>query len=269
MLIHNVPHKLAPYLYWLVNCPPEVRSITVSMSDGEYPTGAMFSPSSADPTQHLLPDPFFFAFRGFEEYRNRSERHDVPWSKRSTVIRWRGMSFGQGRIDFSDSSAFDPGVLQRMRFLMLARKIDGFDAGFVAAHEPWMEGLFDLHGFKSSRIPETDWINDRFAIDIDGYTNTWSNMIARMHFGCCILKIGSQFGFRQWYYDDLTPWEHYVPVRSDMSDLAEKVAWVRGNPRGSEEIARNGQAFVRTMTFASETRRAAEIITRALRSADC
>ncbi|WP_421849272.1 glycosyl transferase family 90 [Oricola sp.] len=265
LLVNHVMGKIAPYLYWLVHCPREIERITVNMSDGEFPSAAMFAPSSADPAQILLPDPYFFSFRGFEAYRALSESEARPWSERSPVIRWRGNYYSQGRISFSNEAMYDPTVLQRLRFLMIARQIANVDVGFVDSGTVWLNRVFEQHGYKAARIPETDWINDKFAIDIDGWTNTWSNMLARMHFGCCVLKVGTQFGFRQWYYDSLKPWEHYVPVRSDMSDLARQVDWVRSNPGPAEEIARNGQVFARSMTFASETLRAAEIITGALR----
>jgi Glycosyl transferase family 90 len=102
-------------------------------------------------------------------------------------------------------------------------------------------------------ISETSWLADKYAIDIDGWTNTWSNFLIRLHFGCCVLKIESPTAHRQWYYDRIRPWEHFVPVKADMSDLAEKIDWVRSNDREAEEVAQRGQAFAPSMTFESET----------------
>ncbi len=101
---------------------------------------------------------------------------------------------------------------------------------------------------------------DKFAIDIDGWTNAWSNLLIRMHFGCCVLKVASADGYRQWWYDRLRPWEHFVPVRADMADLAEKVDWVRSNDVEAKAIASRGQQLARSMTLASETAIAAQII---------
>lgn len=62
----------------------------------------------------------------------------------------------------------------------------------------------------------------RFALDVDGNTNAWANLFQRLLLGCCVIKVASPFGYRQWYYDDLVPWVHYVPVRADMADLVDR-----------------------------------------------
>ena len=74
----------------------------------------------------------------------------------------------------------------------------------------------------------------------------------RLLLGCCVLKIQSEHGFRQWYYERLTPWQHYVPVRADMSDLIEKIGWCRSHDGECAEIAGAGQAFAHAMTVEGE-----------------
>ena len=131
--------------------------------------------------------------------------------------------------------------------------VDRADVAFAKAHGSRLRAGLTRDGLMGERIPETDWINDKLALDIDGTTNTWTNLLARMHLGCCVIKVDSQHGFRQWYYDRIRPWEHFVPVRSDMSDLIEKIEWARSHDSEARQIAENGQAFARTMTLESET----------------
>src|SRR5690606_40217674 len=107
---------------------------------------------------------------------------------------------------------------------------------------------------------EAKWLGDKYAIDIDGWTNAWSNLLIRMHFGCCVLKVASADGYRQWWYDRLIPWEHFVPVRADMSDLLEKIDWVRTNDSEAAAIASHGQPIDRCMALESETAHAARAV---------
>jgi len=58
--------------------------------------------------------------------------------------------------------------------------------------------------------------------------------------------------FRQWYYDRLMPWRHFVPVRADMSDLVEKIAWCRGHDGECAAIAAAGRAFAHAVTVEAE-----------------
>ena len=37
--------------------------------------------------------------------------------------------------------------------------------------------------------------------------------------------------------------KHYVGVKEDLSDLKNKVDWLRSNPQEAERIANNGRAF--------------------------
>jgi len=56
-------------------------------------------------------------------------------------------------------------------------------------------------------------------------------------------QVESPRGFRQWYYDDLEPWVHYVPVKGDLSDLRDKIGWSAANGDECEKIAARGRAF--------------------------
>lgn len=45
------------------------------------------------------------------------------------------------------------------------------------------------------------------------------------------------------FYNQLIPNVHYVPVKTDLSDLVEKIQWAKDNDEKSEEIAKNGRIF--------------------------
>ncbi len=88
--------------------------------------------------------------------------------------------------------------------------------------------------------------------DIDGFTNAWSNFMQRLKLGCCVLKVDSQFGFRQWYYDQIQPWVHYVPIKADMSDLQQQIDWVRSNDAQAADIAANRPTLAAGLTMETE-----------------
>lgn len=50
---------------------------------------------------------------------------------------------------------------------------------------------------------------------------------------------------RDWIHDHLVPWEHYVPVRMDLSDLRKKFEWAESHPKEARRIAEAGTAFAR------------------------
>ena len=61
--------------------------------------------------------------------------------------------------------------------------------------------------------------------------------------GSCILKVDSKYKFYQWFYQFMKPWEHFVPINADLSDLNEKLIYLRHNQEIGEKIAKNSTEF--------------------------
>ena len=95
----------------------------------------------------------------------------------------------------------------------------------------------------------------RMLIDIDGNSNSW-NALARFRMGCCVLRVESVW--RQWFHDRIAPWEHYVPVRADLSDLGERIQWCLDNDEAAAEIAARGRRFALATRFEDEMDAAAQ-----------
>jgi len=123
----------------------------------------------------------------------------------------------------------------------------------VQAEAPQQEKRLREEGlFEPDRIHERLWLDRKYALDIDGNSNAWSNLFIRLLFGCCVIKVSSPKGFRQWYYDRIEPWKHYVPVKSDLSDLVDQIDWCRGHEDACSEIAAAGQAVAKSLTLERE-----------------
>jgi len=257
----SMRRMVCSYAYWLSQCPPEVKHITVNTSDGDTVSNARFAASVRFPYHVGLPDPHYFQNDGFaaELASGKSAPH---WEDRSDDIVWRGGMNGTGWLSFSPEDLDNPAVLQRLRMVRRLKGMPRTDVRFAEMHPSAtvLRPLALRQGLLGSPMAARSWLGKKFAIDIDGYTNTWSNLLIRMLYGCCVFKVESQFGFRQWYYDDLKPFEHYVPVSADMADFSEKIEWVRSHDLEAKAIAKRGQVLARTLTFGTQARRAADII---------
>jgi len=50
---------------------------------------------------------------------------------------------------------------------------------------------------------------------------------------------------RSWCLEDLLePYVHYVPLKSDFSDLVEQYEWCKGHDAECEQIAKNGKEWM-------------------------
>lgn len=252
--------RAATPAWWLLNADNAVEEVSISLSDGDQPTLAPFSFSSFTPDQTLVPDPYFLRRRAFTKIQRHADRFSVAWDERSSDVIWRGHFSGQGMFSLHRDLADHPGVKQRLRLALKAQELQGIDVRFVPGAKSDAAALLAA-GLLGDRVQMTSWKSCKFAIDIDGFSNAWSNLLERFHLGCCVLKVDSPFGFRQWYYDRLIPFETHVPVRADLSDLAEKLDWIRANDTECQAIAANGQALARSLDFDSVTRWAGDAVT--------
>ena len=259
-----IRRRLPAILYWFQEAGPEVLWMTMTGEDGNDPTLARFTASGRRPGQVAIPDDYWFTARGYARQRREALASPVPWHERSDELVWRGGYNGLGRFSLEQADQWDQTVNQRFRAVAVLRGVAGTD---VKLHElGYDEGAYVDYAraehYFGDPLPEPTWLGRKYALDLDGTVNTWSNLYIRMLYGCCVLKVQSPFGWFQWYYDRLRPFEHYVPVAADLGDLREKLDWVRSHPAEAEAIAANARAFAHGYSFEDSRREAGEIIRR-------
>jgi hypothetical protein len=232
---------------------PEVRA---DFGDGGLGEDGQIGFSASAEGAILVPDPFFFNARGYDLVRRLAQGSQLPWMRRSDILLWRGGSTGHGLNSTTAMNSDDPVLRQRIRLCLKLRALEGTDArivGIPQTHDRARdEARLRTAGIMGPRVLAESWILRKFAIDIDGNTNAWTNLFTRLLMGCCVLKVESEHGYRQWYYDDLVPWRHFVPIRPDLADLIEKIAWCRANLAACQDIAAAGQTFAMARTWESE-----------------
>ncbi len=255
----RLARRAAPMLYFLHSATGEVAQMRVHLSDGDKMGGPAFYYSSLLAEASLVPDLYFFEKQGFQDLRGRIATDDVPWQQRDNKLVWRGSPTGAGLITTEPTLMTSPAVHQRVRCAHICSE-NGIDFGFVLPQDDPHRYGFQQSGWLKERVQNTAWFGKKFALDIDGFANTWDNLFHRMLMGCCVLKVAGMYGYRQWYYDRLKAWEHYVPVAADLSDLVERYEWVQANDDAAREIAQNARTLALAMSFDKEVKVAANSI---------
>ncbi len=245
---HN---KLAAYMHWFGQTPGHIREIVVDASDGDAPNTARYTYCARSAENTPLPDPHFFRDHGYRATDRFAADNAANWDDRSDQILWRGALNNVGLFSLDPALNEHAGVMQRLRMALKCRDND-VDFRFVAQPDRPHDRILDTAGLIGGYIPTHDWAGMKYAIDIDGYTNAWCNLMQRLKLGCCVLKVTSPFGYYQWYYDRLVPWEHFIPISADLSDLNEKIDWARTHQSKSRDIAKAGQTLAKSLTFESE-----------------
>ena len=218
---------------------------------------------AADPRVTLIPDLTFWHERGYYDVREEVRRLAIPWRDRIPVAYWRGSSTGPAPICYATFRS-----LPRFRLCALSLAHQGARHFLDARLSNIVQNNIDEDGDRlrelalslgmmAPRVPQAEFARYRYQIDIDGNTNSWG-LLAKLAMGSCILKVQSPY--QQWYYGDLRPWEHYIPIRADLSDLEDKVLWCREHDDDARDIAQAGKRFADELVFGTEMARAASVL---------
>jgi hypothetical protein len=202
----------------------------------------------------LLPDPHFVLTLAYHEFRSVVDRGWIPWNRRERRATWRG------QLNGSPASAGE-GLASTPRACLceFARGLDQADLvdAKLTGVSPYLEQqygeeLHELAHLFGNRIAPEHYMRSKYLIDIDGWANSWSGLFRKLLTGSTVLKVASQKGFGQWYYDSLVPWVNYVPVRADFTDLDEAVAFVLENDDRAREIGEAGRRLALSLDLESE-----------------
>jgi hypothetical protein len=261
--LYLIPHTEMVLNNWLSSLPAlmayrnyddhKCGQVVVNLGDHGVLPGLAFSDCRID--SFLIPDPQFQSTHAYREIGDSFDRNDIAWLDRRPLAFWRGATTGRypvaGVQNWLD--------LPRVRLCTIANsRPDLFDVGLHRIIQIQKEEdilAIEHSGLMRPPVPETDFNQYRYQIDIDGNSNSWAGLFIKLLTGSPVLKISSPMGFRQWYYDLLKPWVHFVPVAADMSDLIEKTEWLRDNPGRAEDIGNRGRSLARTLSYESEIER--------------
>jgi len=227
-------------------------SAIINLDDSADAPGISFCSNRSDSI--LIPDTDFLQSRGYASSRKHFRRHCIPWGSRLPLVFWRGSTTG-ARVDGSWES------LPRLNLCRIANQEaikNKFDIGVSSAAQITRMEEKEIReaGYFKSFFPILSSNQYRYQIDIDGNTNAWAALFQKLLSGSVVLKVDSPHGFRQWYYDDLIPWEHFIPIKSDMTDLSEKVEWAFHHENEAKAIGTRGSDLAYRLSYEREHDRA-------------
>ncbi len=160
----------------------------------------------------------------------------VPWEKREEKAFWRGAS--------NDKGYSLENYPTRPRFLisLLSRENPAqIDAGFCRVYPTDVEQLFQQMGLILGNVPIAGHLDYKYLPVLDGYMCTFPGFQWRLLSGSLTFKQESDE--IQYFYGALKPYEHYVPVKNDLSDLLEKIRWAKAHDAECQAIAKRARVF--------------------------
>ena len=212
---------------------------------------ALGRPVGLAPLVELIVDPYFYFSNGYDDLRRSAEAGSLPaWEDRADTLFWRGRGSNRGWTGSGERI----GALRDVPRISLALHLRQNRHADVGVIGPWMQAesdeeavaFFIREGIHRPHASMAEHAGFKYQLDIDGVANAWATL-ERFLCGSCVLKVASPF--EMWFYDAMRPWEHFVPLQADHSDVDEKLDWCLSHPRQARDIAAAGQALALSLTF--------------------
>jgi len=238
---------------------PGFSFVAVDTSDGDQGEKGCLAFCGKPLDVYLIPDRDFMRTKGYIETRRAYQESLVSWDARESVAFWRGSSTGWPLKNGSLRSIQRVSLCERALSSPRSQFYDVGLSDIVQMTDEQKEEISSLNIIKGY-VDSKGWLKYKYLIDIDGNTNAWAGLFQRLLSGSTVLKIASPHGYRQWYYDRLVPWENYVPVEADMSDLDDKILWLREHDEQAERIGAAGRDLALSLNYEEEMKKAVEVI---------
>ena len=183
-----------------------------------------FSGLRNDPYAFYCPDPHMMFERENSSFYKKIDKNFIPWDERFEKCIFRGTMENGSPTHFTTLK-----TTKNPRKYLLEMKEKGK-----------LDRIIDIG---NDNISSVEMSKCKYILDIDGWSNSWGALRWKLYSGSVVLKHITPF--RQWYYDELLPFVHYIPIKNDFSDLNEKIEWCRQNQKLCKEIGKNGRKFVK------------------------
>ncbi|KAJ7910582.1 glycosyl transferase family 90-domain-containing protein [Mycena leptocephala] len=182
----------------------------------------------------IFPSPYYYSDSGYSGAINQPDR--ISWAAKKTQT-LGGHIIGDNYRDF-----------MRFRLARIASNhTDIIDAKISAWFGPHCTFDCDADKIKQEydivekKAPREEVYMYKYLLDVDG--NTFSGRYA------ALLKSGSlvfkSTAFQEFFSDWIRPYEHYIPVKLDLSDLVDRLKWAMENEEEARAIQDRGMWFAR------------------------
>ncbi|KAJ7174826.1 glycosyl transferase family 90-domain-containing protein [Mycena filopes] len=175
---------------------------------------------------------------------------NVPWDEKKSQIYWRGTSSG-GYIhgtNYHNFTRFKLVKLSQAHSDLVDAKMTSFaDELCGDAVECDRDTIIAQYNISGPSSPREDEYQYKYLLDVDGMSFS-GRYLGLLRSGSLVFKATV---FEEYFNDWLRPFEHYIPVLPDLSDLLEKMEWAMENDEEARVIQERGREMAqRVMTDA-------------------
>jgi hypothetical protein len=166
------------------------------------------------------------------------------------VPRWKGVVLTaeseiqearRHQADTNTNSRLLP--LVNIKFTSIAGGGQRIPTNIDGVYRGWKEVNFPVAGEKLTLEELSKY---KYHIDLGGGGGTtWTGTLQKLAMPGLLFHHVTPT--KDYFHDLIQPWVHYVPVRSNLEDLLEKLEWAESHPNEAKQISENASQFVREL----------------------
>jgi hypothetical protein len=176
-----------------------------------------------------------FPLKGYHNPIHLMANDNILFKNKNNKIIWRGSSTGSNDIN------------NNIRYIIVSKNFSvskNIDIGFSNFCQCVYDNnkiKFDI--LKKNSMTKEEIMNYKFILNLEG--NDWSSsFLWALSSNSCPLH-NYPFNYENYIFGKgLKPFVHFVPIKSDGSDLLEMYHWCLNNMNKCEEIANNGKKYM-------------------------
>lgn len=234
------------------NC---VNDVNVAFAGDKLPVPVLVQAQPAKCKGVLMPWWAYMTLDWAKLYSDRIHRASAkwPWEERTAKLFWRGSDTGCLLPDSCESGVCSctnwtssnwprfPRSKLTLTSTVVPARVDALFTKNVVHHD--CAENFDAAGlWVDDLVPPEKHVHYKYLMYIDGLSFS-DRLYWLMLTNSLIFRSDSQL--RVWIDSGLQPWEHYVPVAENLTDLVDRLDWARANDKESAAIATAGTNFAR------------------------
>ncbi len=161
----------------------------------------------------------------WDQMRERIVKNAIDWTQKSSVAFFRGSRTSSDR---------DPLIL------MSRSKPDVIDAKYTA-NQAWRSLADTLGAEPVSTVSFEDHCKYKYLFNMRGVAASFRY---KHLFLCKSLVLNVDSNWIEFFYQELKPWIHFVPIAKDYSDVEEILTFLKENDEIAHNIANEGFDFI-------------------------
>jgi hypothetical protein len=176
-----------------------------------------------------------------DDKNDKNKDIELDWDNKKPIAIFRGSATGCGVTDEDN---------MRIKATILSKEYPNLlDAGLTAFNRRPKKAFnkpLDIIDPNKLKIKKANFITTseksryKYILTIDGHVSAFR---LSYEFSLKSLILLQDSEFFMWYSDLLKPYEHYVPIKKDLSDLITQIEWCKLNDDKCKKISENAYDF--------------------------